>query len=130
MKKWQVLVGITAGSLLAAAESYAEQQDTSPRHSADNAVPRSIGCSQGSGAALHQCSYRVKQDEKGRISVTVIFANGFERALFFNNGEFLKASVTMSGVGTDTEWSVVDGTYRIRVDGQRYNVPVSLIVEY
>ena len=36
----------------------------------------------------------------------------------------------MSGVGTDTEWSVVDGTYRIRVDGQRYNVPVSLIVEY
>ena len=43
------------------------------------------------------------------------------------DGRFLKASVTMSGVGTDTDWSLKDGTHIIRVDGQRYEVPDILI---
>jgi len=33
----------------------------------------------------------------------------------------------MSGVGTDTEWSVSDEMYRIRVDDQRFEVPEALV---
>lgn len=57
----------------------------------------------------------------------MIFTNGFERRLFFRDGKFLKASVTMSGVGTNTEWHLESGMYMIEVDGQRYEVPESLI---
>lgn len=122
-----VLVGMNAGFLLAAAASFAEQHDTSPGPSADKAIPGSIACAQEHGEALGQCRYRVNRNEKGKTTVTVVFANGFKRGLFFKDGKFLKASVTMSGVGTDTEWSLVDGTYMIRVDGQRYEVPDGLI---
>ena len=59
--------------------------------------------------------------------MTVVFANGFKRGLFFVDGKFWKASVTMSGVGTDTDWSLKDGMHIIRVDGQRYEVPDTLI---
>ncbi len=59
----------------------------------------------------------------------MIFTNGFERRLFFRDGKFLKASVTMSGVGTNTEWRLEDGMYMIEVGGQRYEVPESLISE-
>lgn len=122
-----VLIGMWAGFLLAAAESFAEQHATSPGFPADKIAPGTIACSQELGESLGQCGYRVNRDEKGKTTVTVIFANGFERELFFKDGKFVKASVTMSGVGTDTEWSLVDGTHMIRVDGQRYEVPDGLI---
>ena len=102
-----ILVGICAAILLGTAEASAEQQGKSPKSSADNNTPKSIACAQERGAPLGQCS--------------------FKRALFFMDRKFLKASVTMSGVGTDTDWSLKDETHIIRVDGQRYEVPNILI---
>ena len=43
------------------------------------------------------------------------------------DGKFQKASVTMSGVGKNIDWSLKDGMYSIVVDGQRYEVPDTLI---
>lgn len=125
--KTPILIGIFAASMLGAAEGSAEQQDKSPRISADTNTPTSIACAQERGEPLAQCSYSIKRDEKGKTTVTVVFANGFKRGLFFMDGKFLKASVTMSGVGTDTDWNLKDGRHMIRVDGQRYEVPVTLI---
>ena len=122
-----ILVGIFAALSLGAAEASVDQQVISPSSSADNNTPTSISCAQERGAPLVKCSYRIKRDENGQTTVTVVFANGFKRGLFFMDGRFLKASVTMSGVGTDTDWSLKDGTHIIRVDGQRYEVPDILI---
>ncbi|UWR27828.1 hypothetical protein K3757_07805 [Sulfitobacter sp. S223] len=122
-----ILVGICAALSLGAAEASADQQVISPSSSVDNNTPTSISCAQERGAPLGKCSYRIKRDENGQTTVTVVFANGFKRGLFFMDGRFLKASVTMSGVGTDTDWSLKDGTHIIRVDGQRYEVPDILI---
>lgn len=125
--KTRVLVAICAVLLLSAGEIFAGEKENSSDFSADNNTPKSIACAQERGETLGQCSYRVKWDDDGKITVTVVFANGFKRQLFFKNGEFLKASVTMSGVGTDTDWNLKDATHMIRVDGQRYEVPDSLI---
>ncbi len=125
--KTPILVGISAVLLLGAAEAYAELQDKSIGSSAENIRPNSIACAQERGEVQSQCSYRIKRDEKGTTTVTVVFANGFKRKLFFKDGMFLKASVTMSGVGTDTNWSLKDGTHMIRVDDQRYEVPDTLV---
>lgn len=113
--------------MFGAAEGSAEQQDKLPRLLADTNTPTSIACAQERGEPLAQCSYSIKRDEKGKTTVTVVFANGFKRGLFFMDGKFVKASVTMSGVGTDTDWSLKDGRHMIRVDGQRYEVPDTLI---
>jgi hypothetical protein len=125
--KTQILVGIWAGILLGAAGTSAEQQARSPGPTANTNTPASVACAQERGESLGRCSYRIERDDKGNTTVTVVFANGFKRGLFFKDGKFLKASVTMSGVGTDTDWSVKDGTHMIRVDGQRYEVPDTLI---
>ena len=125
--KTPILVSMWAAVLLCASEAFAEQQNKSPGLSADKNTPKSIACAQERRETLGQCSYRVNRDETGKTTVTVIFANGFTRGLFFEDGKFLKASVTMSGVGTDTDWSLKAGTHMIRVDGQRYEVPDSLI---
>jgi hypothetical protein len=125
--KTPILVGISAVMLFGAVTAYAEQHDKLPVSSAANNTPKSIACAQERRESLGQCSYRIKRDEKGKTTVMVIFANGFKRGLMFEDGKFLKAIVTMSGVGTDIDWSLKDGTHIIRVDGQRYEVPDTLI---
>ena len=125
--KMPILVGIRAAALLGAAEAFAGQLDPSPGPSADTSTPKSIACAQERGETLGRCTYRIERDDEGKTTVTVVFANGFKRGLFFRDGKFTKASVTMSGVGTDTDWSLTDGTHVIRVDGQRYEVPDTLI---
>lgn len=125
--KTPILIGMWAAILLGAAAAWAEQQGTAPGAAADKNMPDTIACAQEFGESLGQCSYRIERDETGKITVTVIFANGFKRGLFFKDGNFVKASVTMSGVGTDTDWSLKDGIHVIRVDGQRYEVPDSVI---
>lgn len=122
--KTLILVGIYATILLGTAETRAADDA-----SIDNNMPKSIACAQERGELLGQCTYRIKRNQKGKITMTVAFANGFKRGLFFKDGKFLKASVTMSGVGTDTDWSLKDGTHMIRVDGQRYEVPDILIAD-
>lgn len=85
-----------------------------------------VACSQEQGEALGECTVRVERGKTDKITVTATFANGFTRRLFFKDGSFLKASATMSGVGTDTDWKLEDGKHFIRVDDQRYEIPVSL----
>ena len=59
----------------------------------------------------------------GDATVVATFSNGFARSLYFRNGDFLRANATMSGVGTDTEWTLKAGVYLIRVDDQRFELP-------
>lgn len=127
--KTPILAGLYVVVLLGAAEASDGQKQGSSEPSVDSNMPTSIACSQERGESLGQCSYRIERDEKGKTTVTVVFANGFKRGLFFKGGEFLKASVTMSGVGTDTDWSLEEGIHMIRVDGQRYEVPDILIAD-
>lgn len=87
---------------------------------------RVVACSQEQGEALGECAVRIERDKNDKFTVTVTFANGFKRRLFFKDGKFLKASATMSGAGADTDWALQDGTHLIRVDDQRYEVPEAL----
>ena len=87
-----------------------------------------IACAQDEGEALGTCLAQVARSDGGDATLVVTFANGFARKLFFVHGEFVRASATMSGVGTDTTWQLTEETYFIRVDDQRYEVPEHLIV--
>ena len=127
--KTPILACLSATILFGAAVATAEQQDNPTGSAVDNNAPDSVLCAQERGEPLGQCTYGIKRDKKGRTKLTVAFANGFKRSLFFRDGKFLKASMTMSGVGTDTDWTLEDGTHVIRVDGQRYEIPDSLIAE-
>lgn len=126
-KKTSIRVAVCALVLLAGIETSAQQQDTSSNASAERDTPDTIACAQESGETLGWCSYLIKNDGEGNITVTVVFENGFKRGLLFKNGAFLKGSVTMSGTGTDIDWRLQDGNHMIRVDDQRYIVPDSLI---
>jgi len=124
--KASILAGICAAILLGALQASAGLDAKSSGGTADHNMSDSIACAQETGEALGQCSYRIDRNDKGKTTVTVVFANGFKRRLFFRNGAFVKASTTMSGTGSDTDWSLKDGTHKIRVDDQRYEVPETL----
>lgn len=125
--KTQILAHIFAVLLFGATAGSAEQQDKSVGALADTDAPKSIACTQARGEALGKCSYHITRDEKGKTTVAVVFANGFKRGLFFEDGKFLKASATMSGVGTDTDWTLLNGIHMLRVEGQHYEIPDILI---
>ena len=110
---------IFAALLLGGTGASADQSDATS--------PQTIACAQERDDPMGDCGYDIKRDETGKTTVTVIFGNGFKRKLFFQDETFVKASMTMSGVGTDTDWSVQDGMHLIRGDGQRYEVPDILI---
>lgn len=125
--KIATMVGACAVILFAVANAYAEQNSGPPALAPDSDLPETVACAQERRETLGRCSYRVKRDASGKTTVTVIFASGFKRELFFRDGDFLKANVTMSGAGTNGDWSIVDQRYVIRVDGQHFEVPATLI---
>jgi len=127
--KTPISIGICTAIFLGTAEGSARQQEKSPGPATENGTLKSIACSQETGESLGRCTYRINRDDDGTITVTVVFANSFKRKLFFKDGKFLKANTTMSGTGTDTDWSLKDGTLMIRVDDQRYEVPETLIAD-
>ncbi len=86
-----------------------------------------IACAQEVGEALGTCTAEVARDDGSAAAVVVTFGNGFSRILTFEDGVFLRGNTTMSGVGTDTDWSLEDGLYRVRVDDQRFDIPETLI---
>jgi cytochrome c553 len=90
----------------------------------------SIACAQEKGQVLGKCSYRVTQGKDGKTTVTAEFANGFKRMLYFKDGKFEKASATMSGVGTDTDWRLEEDVHHIRVDDQQYEIPSALLAAH
>ena len=85
-----------------------------------------VGCAQEAGESLGTCEAAIARAEDGAV-VVVTFPNGFSRMLMFEGGAFLRGNATMSGVGTDTEWSVSNGIYRVRVDDQRFEIPEALV---
>ena len=84
-----------------------------------------VRCAQEVGEELRPCAAAVARDASA-AAVVVTFPNGFKRTLTFENGAFLRGNTTMSGVGTDTDWQVRDGIYRIRVDDQQFEIPETL----
>lgn len=85
-----------------------------------------IPCAQIEGQDLGICLASAAQSGGGDATIVITFSNGFKRTLFFVNGRFTRANATMSGVGTDTDWYVENGTFVIRVDDQRFKLPVDL----
>ncbi|MEP4365087.1 MAG: hypothetical protein ABJQ53_17100 [Roseibium sp.] len=86
-----------------------------------------ISCAQEQGQTMGKCRVAIARGVGGDATAVVTFLNGFSRKLTFVHGEFMKANSTMSGSGTDTDWSLTDGLHSIRVDDQRYELPDSLI---
>lgn len=85
-----------------------------------------VACAQNPFDALGTCSADVARDGDHAV-VAITFPSGFTRMLMFEDGTFLRGNTTMSGVGTDTEWELADGLYRIRVDDQRFEIPETLV---
>ncbi|MDJ0629119.1 MAG: hypothetical protein QNJ44_12750 [Rhodobacter sp.] len=86
-----------------------------------------IPCAQEQGQELGRCGVGVSRGDGGDATVVATFANGFSRLLFFVHGEFVSANPTMSGAGTDTDWRVETGRHYIRVDDQRFEIPIDLL---
>jgi hypothetical protein len=112
-----LLPGIAAGDTMAA---------TTRAKSGDFDSRSEVGCAQEAEQSLGTCTAAVARAEDAAV-VVVTFPNGFSRVLMFAGGDFLRGNATMSGVGTDTDWSASGGAYRIRVDDQRFEIPAALV---
>ncbi len=86
-----------------------------------------VACAQEQGQAMGTCLASASRSGGGDATVVVTFPNGFARNLYFVHGEFVRASATMSGVGTDMDWRLKNKRYFIRVDDQRYELPNTLV---
>ncbi len=81
-----------------------------------------VPCAQEQGQSLGKCDAAVARGVGGDATVIVTFQNGFARKLYFVHGAFVKASATMSGVGTDMDWHLENKVHRVRVDDQRFEL--------
>lgn len=86
-----------------------------------------VSCAQERGQSMRTCTASVARSGGGDATVVVTFPNGFVRELYFVHGEFVRASATMSGVGTDISWRRENAFHFVRVDDQRFELPHSLI---
>lgn len=86
-----------------------------------------VDCAQELSQPFTTCTAKVAYGPKLDTAVVVMFSSGFARTLYFNDGKFISANATMSGVGTDTDWVLTNGVHLIRVDDQRYEIPASII---
>ncbi|MEO1549992.1 MAG: hypothetical protein AAFR93_06120 [Pseudomonadota bacterium] len=87
-----------------------------------------ILCAQEQGQSLGRCKAAVARARGGDATVVVTFPNGFARQLYFTHGRFMRGSATMSGVGTDIDWSLEAGIYVVRVDDQAFEIPVDFVL--
>ncbi|WP_299611661.1 hypothetical protein [uncultured Tateyamaria sp.] len=85
-----------------------------------------VRCAQEVGEPLGSCDAAAAQSERS-AAVVVTFQNGFARTLMFSDGAFIRGNATMSGSGTDMDWTLSDQTYSIRVDDQRFEIPEALV---
>jgi len=86
-----------------------------------------IACAQEVGQTMETCTAAVARVGNSSAAVVVKFPNGFARTLIFEDHVFVRGNPTMSGVGTDTDWRVSDGTHLVRVDDQRFELPKGLV---
>jgi hypothetical protein len=93
-----------------------------------DATAPDIPCTRGGGPLRDVCELGVARGGGGDATVVITFPDGFRRALFFTHGEFVSADASEAGGGFDTEWSKdASGTYRIRVDDERYALPEAVV---
>lgn len=114
-------------------------QGTAPPVGEDNSALRAgqgdfdarapyTACAREGMPMREDCEAAVARGTGGDATVVITFPDGFQRILFFTHGEFMSADASEAGGGFDTDWSKdADGTYRIRVDGEHYEVPGSII---
>jgi hypothetical protein len=112
-----LLPGIAAGDIMAA---------NARAKSGDFDRTGEVGCAQEADQPLGICEAAIAGAKDGAV-VVVAFPNGFSRMLMFEGGAFVRGNATMSGVGTDTDWSISSGIYRVRVDDQRFEIPEALV---
>ncbi len=108
-----VLTGVNDSQLRARKRDFDAQQQTP--------------CAQERGEPMGLCTAQVARSGGGDATVVVHFSNGFNRTLYFVNGEFISANATMSGSGSDTNWQFNGQFHRIRVDDQQYELSDQLI---
>jgi hypothetical protein len=103
--------------------------DTSKRRARkrDFDAESEVLCAQERGQSMGKCRAAVARSGGGDATVVVTFPNGFARQLFFVHGEFVRASATMSGVGTDIDWQLTKGVHFIRVEDQRFELPDAFV---
>lgn len=116
-----IATGVSAGVAVADIKSA-----TSRAKAGEFDAVAEISCAQEVGEALGPCEAAVARDDASTV-VVVTFPNGFARLLMFEGGDFLRGNTTMSGVGTDTDWSLSDGLYRVRVDDQQFELPAIVV---
>ena len=87
-----------------------------------------ISCAQEQGQTLGRCASAIARSGGGDSTVVVTFPNGFARQLYFTHGAFMRGSATMSGTGSDVDWSLENGTYVIRVDDQKFAIPEAYLL--
>lgn len=87
-----------------------------------------IACAQIKGEVLGKCKLSVARSGGGDATAVIRFQNSFSRTLYFTDGDFIRGNTTMSGTGKDTEWTLINGVYSIRVDDQRFEIPAALIL--
>ena len=85
-----------------------------------------VRCAQNAGEALDTCKAAFADAQNSTV-VVVTFPSSFKRMLTLSDERFVRGNATMSGVGTDTEWHLAEGTYHIRVDDQRFEIPQHMI---
>lgn len=109
------------------AQATVPAEGAAPLRAGDIEASGKVPCAQERGQALGMCDVAISRSKDGKTTVLVTFANGFSRKLIFAQGAFVSGNPTMSGVGTDTDWRLVEGIHHIRVDDQRYVVPDALL---
>ena len=125
MRVAPILAGIIIAAMAGSAGADVAQAAKRAR-SGDFDAAGTVRCAQEVGQALGNCGAQVARAGTS-AAVVVSFPNGFARTLTFAEGAFLRGNATMSGVGTDTEWHLTDGTYHIRVDDQRFELAETLV---
>lgn len=121
---WLVLASIALFPGTAAGDPMAA---TARAKSGEFDATGTVRCAQEVGQALGDCTAKVARAD-GSAAVVVSFPNGFARILTFSDKTFLRGNATMSGVGTDTDWSLSDGMFHVRVDDQRFVLPEALVL--
>jgi hypothetical protein len=120
------VLAVTITALLAGPAPADTSQANARARAGDFDARGEVRCAQEAGQPLASCTAAVARSD-GSAAVVVRFANGFARVLTFSDRRFLRGSATMSGVGTDTDWTLSGGVYAIRVDDQRFELPEALV---
>jgi heat shock protein HslJ len=87
-----------------------------------------LACAEEAGAPLGDCDYGLARDGTHSVVVVVFRPDGMERVLFFADGGFAYADTSQAGGGFDTESTLDDGVFRIRVDSERYEIPETVVM--